>query len=372
MATAVSQTFGRFTYGLLFSDIREDFGISSTMAGAMGSANLVAYIFGSWAVSRGVGRWGLDAVARLGLIGVTVGLVFLAWSPTAIVTAAALVLTGGAAAGVWVTAPALAAGMVDPNRRGAAMGIVGSGIGIGLMVASLLDTTIGGDDFRNVYRAELALAIVILIGVLATLTPRPPVASARMRGLDELRRVPHWIHITIEYTLFAFAMVLVMTFAVGYLEDDAGTSRDVANGVFLMIGAGTLVGGPTFGPMTDRIGRRPAQVAGFVIMIGSTLVIAAGEPVSALIAGFLFGISFTGGPTCVAARVSDHLSGDPFGAAYGFLTIAFGAGLAAGPQIGGLLEDATGSGLAALLVSAAAATLALATTLSERRLGPAT
>ena len=364
-ATAVSQSFGRFTYSLLFTDLRDDFDISSTAAGAMGSANLIAYMLGSLVVSMAVSRWGLDAIAQLGLAGVTAGLGLLAWSPNPWVTAGALVLTGAAAAGVWVTAPALAAGLVDPDRRGTAMGIVGSGVGIGIVLASLLDIAVGGDEFRRVYLAEFVIGMVVLAGVLATLQRREVTRRAQGGAIASLRSIPNWFRLLLEYGLFAFAMVLVMTFSVGFLEDDAGLSRGVANSVFLLIGVGTLAGGPLLGPLSDRIGRLPAQMWGLVAMVASTLVIAVGEPISALIAGFLFGVSFTGGPVSIAARVSDHLDGDTFGAAYGIVTIVFGIGLAAGPQIGGLIEDATGAATVVLLTSAAAAALATAVTISE-------
>ncbi len=56
-------------------------------------------------------------------------------------------------------------------------------------------------------------------------------------------------------------------------------------------------------------------------------------------AAFVFGTSFTGIIASIAARVSDNLSGDEFGAAYGVATILFGLGLAAGPQLGGATAD---------------------------------
>jgi len=366
LATAVSQSFGRFTYSLLFTDVRDDLGVSNTVAGAIGSANLVAYLLGSLVVSVVVGRWGFATVSHVGLVGVVVGLGFLAWGPGVAVVATALVLTGFAAAGVWVTAPAIATGLVDEARPGAAMGIVGTGVGIGIVAASLLDTSIGGDDFRAVYVVELAIGIGVAVAVLASLPRRAPTTTVRLSGLGELRRVPNWGRLLVEYALFAFAMAMVMTFTVGYLEDDAGLDRAIANGAFLLIGIGTLAGGPVFGPLTDRMGRLRSQAAGLALMTVSTLLITTGQPVIALVAAFAFGISFTGGPVTIGARVSDHLDGDAFGAAYGVVTIAFGAGLAAGPQFGGVLADLTDSARPALWASAVISAAALAITLSER------
>ena len=92
--TAVSQSFGRFTYSVLYTDIRDDFGLSNTAAGGIGSLNLVGYLLGSLIVAFGVGRLGLIRTAKYGLAGVTVGLALLTWAPTAAVVVFALFITG--------------------------------------------------------------------------------------------------------------------------------------------------------------------------------------------------------------------------------------------------------------------------------------
>ena len=50
-ATAVSQAFGRFTYSVLYIEIRDDFDLSNTLAGSIGSLNLVGYLLGSLLVA---------------------------------------------------------------------------------------------------------------------------------------------------------------------------------------------------------------------------------------------------------------------------------------------------------------------------------
>ena len=66
-ATAVSQAFGRFTYSVLYTEIRDDFGLSNTAAGGIGSLNLVGYLFGSLVVAFTIGAFGLAKTAKCGL-----------------------------------------------------------------------------------------------------------------------------------------------------------------------------------------------------------------------------------------------------------------------------------------------------------------
>lgn len=81
IATAVSQSFGRFTYSVLYIEMRDDFGLSNTMAGGIGSLNLVGYLTGSLAVALTIRKLGLIKTVKYGLAGVVLGLLLLSWAP---------------------------------------------------------------------------------------------------------------------------------------------------------------------------------------------------------------------------------------------------------------------------------------------------
>jgi hypothetical protein len=255
LMTAISQAFGRFTYSLLFTDVRDDLQSSNTAAGSFGSANLAAYLCGSLAVSLIVGRWGLATTARAGLVGVTGGLALMAWSPHVVIALIALVIMGFAA-----------------------------------------------EHWRNIYRIEVLIALAVCLMAFSWISS-PPASGVRGGGLASLRKVPAWKSLLFSYGLFAMAMAMVVTFLVALLKEDAGYSDRSAALAFSLLGVGTV----------------------------------AGVPVT------------------VGALVSDHTSGDEFGAAYGVATLAFGTGLAIGPQVGGIIADASDSFRPVLGVAAACA-----------------
>ncbi|NCF77302.1 MAG: YbfB/YjiJ family MFS transporter, partial [Proteobacteria bacterium] len=74
VSAAVGQAFGRFSYGVLLPAVRDDMGISNTLAGLIGGANVGAYLCGTLLVSWIAGRYRLLAIMRLGLLMVVVGL----------------------------------------------------------------------------------------------------------------------------------------------------------------------------------------------------------------------------------------------------------------------------------------------------------
>ncbi len=51
VGAAVAQAFGRFTYGVLLPAVRDDLGISNTVAGSIGTVNVGAYLLGTLAVA---------------------------------------------------------------------------------------------------------------------------------------------------------------------------------------------------------------------------------------------------------------------------------------------------------------------------------
>ncbi len=341
-AAGVSQAFGRFTYSLLFTDVRDQLGLSNSWAGSLGSANLAAYLMGTVVVSLTVGRLGLSRVTRVGVVGVAAGLGTLAFLPGLASVVVGLVCTGFFAAGVWVTVPAIAVAQVGADRRGSAIGLVGAGIGTGIVIASVLDSAVSLDAWRWVYRVEVALAVPVALGALRWFRD-PPDAGVRRAGLAVLREVPGWKSLLGAYGLFGLGMALMVTFLVATLEEDAGMSEAAASVAFSLFGLGTMAGGPLFGPLADRIGRSRAMIGAYVLMAATALVLAGGWRPWAWVAAFWFGTAFTAVPVTVAARIADAVAPQHFGAAFGVATLAFGAGLMVGPQLGGVLGDATGS-----------------------------
>ena len=109
LSAAVGQAFGRFSYGVLLPAVRDDMGISNTLAGFIGGANVGAYLVGTLLVSWIAGRYRLLAIMRLGLLMVVAGLFGAAFSATPLELASALGLAGVGGAMLWIPAPVVAA-----------------------------------------------------------------------------------------------------------------------------------------------------------------------------------------------------------------------------------------------------------------------
>ncbi len=350
-AACVAQAFGRFTWGVVLPGARDDvLGGSNTLAGFFGTLNVTAYMIGTLAVSWASSRFSLVQLMRIGLSISTTALALAAFAPSGPVLGIALFAMGLGGATIWIPSPAISARALPPDRAGMAVGLVGSGIGVGLVFAGQLSAFLdrrsdAPDLWQTVYRVELAIAVVVLIGAFTLLRSRGdrPALSGGFGGVAALKTVRGWIPLTICYAAYGFAYILVLAFLVARLEDDSGFSSGAATAMFSLVGAGSVFGGMLLGPLSDRMGRRISLTAGFTIFAGCGLLVLTGGQPWVAIAAIGVGLMFSGMPSLIIAHIVDHTDTDNYGPAFSAATLAFGVMQMISPQIGGAIADALGS-----------------------------
>ncbi|MGY1728560.1 MFS transporter [Geodermatophilus sp. SYSU D01062] len=375
LASAVAQAFGRFSYALLLPAIDRDLLGSYAVAGLVATANVTAYLLGTVAVSALSRRARPAALIKAGLACSGSGLGLLSVAGGAGGLAVGLTLTGVGGAFIWVPAPGLAGSVVRPSRRGAAIGVAGSGIGGGIVLASALTWTLrswGGDaSWRTVYLVEAAIAVVVLGLCLLLLRPAPRRDDDVPVRAGALRRVPGWIGLAGGYAAYGLAYSVYTSYLVTALEDDAGFSAGHASAVYTLVGVGLVAGGIVLGPLSDRWGRGPTLVGGYLLMSAAILLVPLGAEPPASASALLFGLTMSGLPAVIAAHLSDSLTPREFAGAFGRCTLAFGLAQLAGPPLGGWLAETTGGFLVpfllAGLVAAAGAGLSVDVVRAARR-----
>ncbi len=361
LAAGVAQAFGRFSYALLLPAINRDLLDSYALAGLVGTANVAAYLLGTLAVSVLSRRADPAALIRAGLLGSCAGLLVLWQADSAATLAVGLTLTGVGGAFIWVPAPGLAGSVVRPSRRGAAIGISGSGIGGGIVFASALAAVLqsrGGDSsWRTVYLVEAVVAVVVLLLCLRYLRPAVHPGEQAAVRTGALRRVPGWAGVVGGYAAYGLAYSVYTSYLVTALEDDAGFSAGHAAVVYTLVGVALICGGVLLGPASDRWGRGRCLVAGYAAMAAAILLVPLGVEPLASISAVVFGLTMSGLPAVIAAHLADSLTPREFAGAFGRCTLAFGVAQLCGPPLGGVLAEATGSFTASFVLAAAVAGL---------------
>lgn len=355
LASAVAQSFGRFSYALLLPAINRDLLGSYALAGLVATANVAAYLVGTVAVSALSRRARPAALIQGGLASSVVGLALLTRAGGATELAVGLTLTGIGGAFIWVPAPGLAGSVVRPSRRGAAIGAAGSGIGGGIVFASALASWLqsmdGDASWRTVYLVETAVALLALVLCLLFLRPAPHRDDDAPVRAGALRRVPGWIGLTGGYAAYGLAYSVYTSYLVTALEDDAGFSAGHASAVYTLVGVALVAGGVLLGPLSDRWGRGRTLIGGYLAMAAAILLVPLGVEPLASTSGLLFGLMMTGVPAVIAAHLSDFLTPREFAGAFGRCTLAFGLMQVLGPPLGGFLAETTGGFLLPFLLA---------------------
>ena len=349
LAAAVGHAFGRFSYGVLLPAVRDDMGINNTLAGSIGAANVGAYLLGTIIVAWATSHYRLINVMRLGLSLVTLGLLLASIASGPLMLAAGLFLTGMGGAFLWIPSPVIAADALPSDRRHLAVGWLGSGVGLGVMFASILSGVLrsssGDESWSSVYQIQFAVGFVLLLLVFLLIRHQQaePSGGAGLGGFGALQRMPGWLPLILAYATFGFINLLVIGFFTSRLEDDSGWSTSDAAFAFSVMGLAMVFGGPIFAAMANRFGLRMILATSFgtwPIFLG---VVMTGYEVPVLIACIGLGLLFSAFPILITLYVVQNTTPEDYGPSFSAATLAFGVTQIISPPVGGLIADITGS-----------------------------
>jgi MFS family permease len=166
------------------------------------------------------------------------------------------------------------------------------------------------------------------------------------------------LHIALVYVAFGFSYVIYATFFARYLQVEAGYSADAAGNLWALVGWISVFCGLIWGSVSDAIGRQYGLALVYLLQALSFALFALWpSPAGYWASTILFGLTAWSIPGIVSAACGDCVGARLAPAAFGFVTLFFGLGQAAGPSVAGILADRTGSFGPAFLLAAGVAFL---------------
>jgi MFS family permease len=281
-----------------------------------------------------------------------------------------------AAAG-WV--PAIVQAQRDfQDQLGLALGIVSSGVGLGmLLVVPLTQLLIDAYGWRTAFRVLGGICVVWIVPSSLFMLRRAEKSRGQTLGeksrgqtpvkqdqakagsvpvtlAQAVRGMPFWMMIAAYF----FGNVCSQTLhvhQVAYLVD-LGVSAIVAASVVGVVGASSIAGKIGGGWLSDRMEREFVYLGGITIMLGAVAALAslAAAPAAWAIYGYavLLGVGYSATASIIPAMVSDRFGGRHFGAIVGVGLMGSAVGSATGPWMAGYLFDLTGSYMPAFAIAA--------------------
>ncbi|GAB4482940.1 MAG: YbfB/YjiJ family MFS transporter [Thermodesulfovibrionales bacterium] len=378
--------FGRFALGMLLPSMAATLGLSYSQMGFISTANFVGYLVsvlvsGHWAARIGFRRL---IVCALLVVGLSMALVSRAQTFLAVL--ALYTITGVGSGAANVPAMGLISSWFTSSKRGRAAGFAVIGSGFAIMfsgkVIPFINRTVGPEGWRTSWLILSGIVLLISFIGLLLLRDKPsqkglePIGTesggAHPSGasLQEVNVYGRGIlyYLGAIYFLFGYTYVIYATFIVTTLVKERGFSEQIAGNFWFWIGLLSLLSGPVFGTLSDRIGRKAGLITVFSFQAVSYLLVASGLPGPFLWASiFFYGVVAWSIPSIMAAAVGDYVGGRNAAAAFGLITFIFGLGQISGPALAGMLAEKAGSFTGSFFMAAGFAGLAIVLTAFIRR-----
>ncbi|HEY7650060.1 MAG TPA: MFS transporter [Methylomirabilota bacterium] len=365
----------RTAFSLLFPPILDEFGWERGItAGAFSFGFLVSAVL-SPSLGRLMDRRGPQVVMELGagLMAVGMMLATLVRQPWHLYATLG-VLVGGGSVCLGYTGQALFLPNWFVRRRGLAISIAYSGVGVGsIILLPWVQSLIGQAGWRSACWAMAILILVVLVPLNLLLRRRPEdlglepdgdrvVRDAQASGQASNVVDPAWAAvdwtlgramgtarfwwIAIGYLCGLFAWYAVQVHQTKYLVEIGFSPTDAAWALGFVSLAG-IPGQIALGHLSDRIGREWVWTVGNLgfALCYLTLLLLGGHPTPALLyvmvaAQGMLGYGLT---SVVGAIPAEIFQGRHYGTIFGSLMLASIVGGAIGPWLTGVLHDATGS-----------------------------
>ena len=369
VSASVGHAFGRFSYGALLPAVRDDLGISNTLAGFIGGANVGAYLVGTLCVSWLAGRYRLLGIMRVGMVLAVVGLCGASFSSSAEMLGLSLCITGVGGALLWIPAPVIAADAIPANKRPLAVGLMGSGIGFGILfvstVSGRLRDSMGDAAWAQAYQVQFYIGVVVMVFVLLLVWHQQakPAGGGGVGGFSALQRMFGWFPLTLAYGCFGFMYLLFLGFLTTRLEDDSGWTSVDASIAFSVMGVAMIFGGPLLTTLAQRFGVRFMLSLAFGLWPLFTVIVLSGIALPVWFGCMGIGFLFSSLPSLITLYVVENTTAEDYGASFAAATLVFGVAQTISPPIGGWIADMTGSFIMVFLLSAITSLIGLAAVL---------
>ncbi|MGV1097958.1 MFS transporter [Thiovibrio sp. JS02] len=375
---------GRFALGMILPAMGENLSLSYSEMGLIGTVNFAGYLIAVLFCGTLAERLGYRRLIALALAGIGITLILIGRSSSFLVILLLYAITGMGSGAANVPMMALVSHWFSRSHRGRATGFVVIGSGFAILLSGklvpFLNRLGGATGWRLSWQVLGAIIILIALLCLAVLRNNPAEKGVRPYGEKQQDgRQPELsgetaitvrdiAHLGGLYFLFGCTYVIYATFIVTTLITEHGFSEATAGNFWSMVGLLSLLSGPVFGTLSDKIGRKRTLAMVFAIQTTAYLLVALTLPTPFLFLSIgCFGIVAWSIPSIMAALVGDYAGPRKAARIFGIITFIFAMGQIAGPAVAGILAEKNNSFRSSFLMAAllAAAGIILALNLRD-------
>jgi MFS family permease len=347
--------FGRFAYSMLLPSMRESLRFNYVQMGLLSGGILLGYLLFSFVGGILATRFGSKRIVVASLLCSALSMFLIsklsAFLPLLFFTFA----MGGGAAGAHISMTTLPMAWFEKPLLGRALGIVTGGTGLGVVITGLLLPplllSVGSEGWRSCWMlmASITFAISLSGSILLREKPfqsdpyRAESSGSIEPAVSETKGRLSLPLIYLVYFVFGFAYIIYATYFVAFMVEDLHLREDTAGNIWAIFGWMCMASGLVWGFISDHLGRRKALIwNNGTIALAVLLPLVVHHSFFLGLSAFLFGLTFLGTVTVIAAAVGDQVM-ERRASVYGLVTLIHGIGQFLGTTFGGYLKDLTGS-----------------------------
>lgn len=332
--------------------LEKDFSLKSSQIGFLTSIFMLAFAVGAIPMGLAAARWGGRTLIAASLVFAAGSLIFALSGSYAWFLVGRLVQGIGGSAAIPVSNH-LMAHAVAPRRQARALGIFGTGHGLGVVAALLiLPSVFSAGGYRAVFLLTAGLGVVLAGVAAAQKHVRAKVDRRSSQGTMTVLRDLASVASNRRLLLLTVVNIGVMAVVVGilawtppFLHDQRGASLAVAAYLTAGVGVAQMLGNVAGAAAMARWGKPLVLLSGMAVMMvatGLAPIVPGFAPVvvCVVVAGFLTMMLFP----AIMGSVPDIVPRRQVGAASGLLNLTNLLGTLFAPWIFGVLLDTYGTG----------------------------
>jgi len=287
---------------------------------------------------------------------------------------------GAGAAGAHISITTLPMAWFGKRSLGKALGVVTGGTGVGVIVTGLLIppllSSFGKDGWRECWMLMAFITFIVSVMCITLLKEKPNQIHPSLSKFSEDDEIIISMtsgdglsirSILVIYFIFGFAYNIYATYFVAYMVEEIQLPEKMAGNIWAIFGWMCILSGLIWGFLSDRMGRKRALLwNNGLIALAVLIPLQFHSPLFLGLSAFLFGSTFLGTITVVAASIGDQV-GEKRASVYGLVTLIHGIGQFLETTSGEYLKDLTGSFQLTLIASLTGFLLCLILTAFQSR-----
>ena len=309
--------FDFFILTFVLKDIAKEFGVEVSAVAYALFLTLAMRFVGAFIFGRIGDRWGRKPALMLDILCYSVLGALAAFSPNLTVFLILRTLFGIAMGGEWGLGSSLAMESIPPKSRGFVSGVLQCGYPTGFLLAAIVYGLLYGrtfGDFTVGWRTMFLLSVLpafVVLFIRKSVPESPAFEASRGREKPKL-----WATIVEHKGLVIYMVVLMMCFNLfshgtqdlypTFLQKQHHFDTTTVSWITIVANLGAIVGGLSFGALSERIGRVNAITIGALIALPALPLWAfSSTPILLALGAFIMQIAVQGAWGVIPAHLNE-------------------------------------------------------------------